>query len=132
MPSSCSFPRIAAALAIGALFLAGSRAQAATGHQPEGWDSDVRLPEAIDHNPDPAIVEVHLDARVARVEIAPGLSVDAWTYDGGVPGPLIRARVGDRVIVRFTNHLPQATTVHWHGLRIPIQMDGVPEHSQAE
>ena len=132
MPSSCSFPRIAAALAIGALFLAGSRGQAATGHQPEGWDSDVRLPEAVDHNPDPAIVEVHLDARVARVEIAPGLSVDAWTYDGGVPGPLIRARVGDRVIVRFTNHLPQATTVHWHGLRIPIQMDGVPEHSQAE
>jgi FtsP/CotA-like multicopper oxidase with cupredoxin domain len=54
---------------------------------------------------------------VARVEIAPGVAVDAWTYDGGIPGPLIRARVGDRVIVRFTNHLPQPTTIHWHGLR---------------
>ena len=93
---------------------------------------DVRLREAVDHNPDPGIVEVHLDARVARVEIAPGVAVDAWTYDGSIPGPLIRARAGDRLIVRFTNHLPQPTTVHWHGLRIPIQMDGVPEHSQAE
>src|SRR5574339_1251284 len=101
MPSYRSFPRIAAVLAIGALFLAGSRAQAAPVPQPEGWDSDLRLREAVDHNPDPGIVEVHLDARVARVEVAPGVAVDAWTYDGGVPGPLIRARVGDRVVVRF-------------------------------
>jgi len=62
----------------------------------------------------------------------PGVTVNAWTYDGGVPGPLIRVRVGDRLVVRFTNHLPQPTTVHWHGLRIPIQMDGVPGHSQPE
>jgi FtsP/CotA-like multicopper oxidase with cupredoxin domain len=130
-PSSRSGPLILAAF-LGAWFLAVPRANAATGNQPEGWDADVRLHEAVDHNPDPTTVEVQLDARVARVEIASGVAVDAWTYDGGVPGPLIRARVGDRVIVHFTNHLPQPTTVHWHGLRIPIQMDGVPEHSQAE
>src|SRR6187431_1134304 len=102
------------------------------GHQPEGWDTDLRLPEAVDRNPDPRIVEINLDARLASVEIAPGVTVNAWTYDGGVPGPLIRVRVGDRLVVRFTNHLPQPTTVHWHGIRVPIQMDGVPGVSQPE
>src|SRR5262249_4894259 len=78
------------------------------------------------------VVEINLDARVAKVEIAPGQIVEAYTYDGGLPGPLIRVKVGDRLIVHFSNHLPQPTTVHWHGLRIPIQMDGVPEASQPE
>ena len=100
--------------------------------QPDSWDADLRLPEAVDVNPDPRIVEITLEARVARIEIAPGQAVDAWTYGGAVPGPLIRVHVGDRLIVHFVNHLPQPTTVHWHGLRIPIQMDGVPEHSQPE
>jgi FtsP/CotA-like multicopper oxidase with cupredoxin domain len=58
--------------------------------------------------------------------------VSAWTYDGGLPGPLIRVKVGDRLIVHFSNQLPKPTTVHWHGLRVPIQMDGVPHHSQPE
>jgi FtsP/CotA-like multicopper oxidase with cupredoxin domain len=48
-----------------------------------------------------------------------------------IPG-LIRAHVGDRVIVHFTNDLPQPTTVHWHGVRVPIAMDGVPGVSQPE
>ena len=122
----------AAVAVFSALAIPASIAAAGTGHQPDGWDADVRLREAIDQNADPGIVEVHLDARVAAVEVAPGLTVQAWTYDGGIPGPLIRVRVGDRLIVRFTNHLPQPTTVHWHGLRIPIQMDGVPGHSQPE
>jgi FtsP/CotA-like multicopper oxidase with cupredoxin domain len=100
--------------------------------QPDGWDRNLRLPEAVDTNPDPHIVEINLDARVAQVEIAPGVRVEAWTYNGTIPGPLIRVHVGDRLIVHFSNHLPQPTTVHWHGLRIPIQMDGVPVHSQPE
>src|SRR5215813_4191543 len=100
--------------------------------QPPGWDRDLKLREAVDLNPDPKIVEINLDARVAPVEVTPGVRADAWTYDGGIPGPLIRARVGDRVIVHFTNHLPKPTTVHWHGLRIPNSMDGVPDVSQPE
>src|SRR5215472_8626347 len=98
--------------------------------QPAGWDNDLKLREAVDLNPDPHVVEINLDARIAPVEVAPGVRADAWTYDGGIPGPLIRAHVGDRLIVHFTNHLPQPTTVHWHGIRVPIQMDGVPEVSQ--
>ena len=101
-----------------------------TSLQPAGWDKDIRLAEAVDRNPDPHIVEIDLDARIAPVEIGPGVRVDAWTYNGGIPGPLIRVRVGDRLIVHFVNHLPQPTTVHWHGLRVPIQMDGVPDVSQ--
>jgi FtsP/CotA-like multicopper oxidase with cupredoxin domain len=100
--------------------------------QPEAWDASLKLPEALDINPDPHIVEINLEAVVAKVEIAPGLRVEAWTYNGGIPGPLIRVRVGDRLIVHFSNTLPKPTTVHWHGLRIPIQMDGVPGHSQPE
>ena len=99
---------------------------------PAGWDAGIKLSEARDRNPDPAIVEIDLTARVAEVEVAPGQRVRAWTYDGGIPGPLIRAHVGDRVIVHFTNELPQPTTIHWHGVRVPIEMDGVPDISQPE
>lgn len=102
------------------------------GLQPEGWDDHVKAAEAVDINPDPRVVEVNLEARVSRVEIAPGKSVDAWTYNGGLPGPTIRLHVGDRLIVHFRNALPDPTTVHWHGLRIPFAMDGVPGYSQPE
>jgi FtsP/CotA-like multicopper oxidase with cupredoxin domain len=98
--------------------------------EPAGWNSGLTLAEAKDKNPDPKIVEVDLTARVADVAVAPGKIVHAWTYDGGLPGPLIRARVGDRIIVHFTNDLPESTTIHWHGMRIPIEMDGVPDISQ--
>src|SRR6476646_9463060 len=104
----------------------------AQSRQPANWDASLRLKEAADINPDPHIVEVNLDARLSVVEIAPGRTVEAWTYDGGVPGPLIRANVGDRLIVHFTNHLPTSTTVHWHGIRVPIKMDGVPDVSQPD
>ena len=77
-------------------------------------------------------MEIDLTARIADVEVATGHTVRAWTYDGGIPGPLIRAHVGDRVIVHFTNDLPQPTTIHWHGVRVPIEMDGVPDVSQPE
>jgi FtsP/CotA-like multicopper oxidase with cupredoxin domain len=95
-------------------------------------DGDIRLKEAVDRNPDQHVLEIDLTARVADVEISPGRHVKAWTYDGSLPGPLIRASVGDRVIVHFHNQLPQPTTVHWHGVRVPIAMDGVPGISQEE
>ena len=112
------------------MFAAALLAAALSSLQPAGWDRDLKLAEAVDLNPDPHIVEINLDARVAPVEIAPGIGVEAWTYNGGIPGPLIRVHVGDRLIVHFSNHLPQPTTVHWHGVRLPIQMDGVPDVSQ--
>ena len=103
---------------------------AAQSLQSPGWDADIRMPEAEDLNPDPRIVEIELDARVEPFEVEPGVVVDAWTYNGMVPGPLIRVNAGDRLIVHFTNNLPMASTIHYHGLRVPIQMDGVPGYSQ--
>jgi FtsP/CotA-like multicopper oxidase with cupredoxin domain len=98
--------------------------------QPDGWDADLALRPAIDSNPDPAVIEIELEAKLAEVELLPGTKTLAWTYNGTVPGPLIRARVGDRLIVHFKNTLPVATTIHWHGLRVPNAMDGAPGMTQ--
>jgi FtsP/CotA-like multicopper oxidase with cupredoxin domain len=99
--------------------------------QPAGWDEDVRLHAAVDLNPDPRVVELTLQARLAPLPFVAAAPTEMWTFDGQVPGPLIRARVGDRVVIHFTNQLPEETTIHWHGLRIPAAMDGMPGHSQA-
>ena len=115
---------------IAALVLFAAAADAQT-LQPAGWNDNVKLVEAEDTNPDPKIVEITLEARVAPIEIASGVRTDVWTYNGGLPGPLIRARRGDRLIVHFSNKLPQSSTVHWHGVQVPIEMDGVPGASQA-
>ncbi|MEX2628997.1 MAG: multicopper oxidase family protein [Tistlia sp.] len=53
-----------------------------------------------------------------------------WAYDGLVPGPTLRLRQGERLAVRLDNGLPQETTLHWHGLRLPNAMDGVPGVTQ--
>ncbi len=72
----------------------------------------------------PREVHVTLEARETRWEITPGTSVDAWGYQGTVPGPLIVARVGDTLVVHLVNRLPEPTLVHWHGIRLPSSMDG--------
>lgn len=81
---------------------------------------------AEDLDPSPDVVEVSLEAKVANVELAPGRSVSMWTYNGMLPGPRIEARAGNTVRIRFKNSLPEATTIHWHGIRVPAAMDGVP------
>ena len=55
---------------------------------------------------------------------------DLWVYNGRVPGPVLRVRQGERLRVDVVNDLPEATTVHWHGLRLPNAMDGVPHLTQ--
>jgi FtsP/CotA-like multicopper oxidase with cupredoxin domain len=50
--------------------------------------------------------------------------LEGWMYNGDVPGPLLEARVGDTLVVRLANRLPEPTTIHWHGLRLPPAMDG--------
>lgn len=72
------------------------------------------------------VKEFHLIAEVVRTEFMPGRIVDAWGYNGSVPGPTIEVDEGDAVRIVFENRLPEITTVHWHGLEVPIEMDGVP------
>lgn len=59
-------------------------------------------------------------------ELVDGIFVKAWGYNGSTPGPTIRVFPGDRVCIRVINHLPERTSVHWHGLEVPNIMDGVP------
>jgi zinc transporter ZupT len=72
----------------------------------------------------------HIIAEIKPWLVAPGIVVQAWTYNGTVPGPTLHVRAGDRVRVIFTNHLPEPTTIHWHGIDVAPDMDGVPGMSQ--
>ena len=65
-----------------------------------------------------------------RIVPAPAQETAVWSYGGGVPGPVIRARQGAPLRIDFENGLEEPTTVHWHGLRIPNAMDGVPYLTQ--
>ncbi len=67
----------------------------------------------------------HLIAEPIRREFAPGFWVNCWGYNGSSPGPTIEAVEGDTVRILVTNHLNEATTIHWHGLILPNGMDGV-------
>ena len=60
-----------------------------------------------------------------EIEVAPGVSFPAWTYNGRVPGPTLRCREGDRLRVRFVNGSAHPHTMHFHGLH-PALMDGIP------
>jgi FtsP/CotA-like multicopper oxidase with cupredoxin domain len=77
-------------------------------------------------------LEKTLAAAEDRVRITPEPypQTDVWCYGGSVPGPEIRLRQGERLQVTVENRLPQDTTVHWHGLRIPNAMDGAPYVTQ--
>lgn len=80
----------------------------------------------------PGLREVSLIAAPARVPLvgAPHPETDVWAYGGTLPGPEIRVKQGERLRVRVENRLPGDTTVHWHGLRVPNAMDGVPGVTQ--
>jgi len=74
--------------------------------------------------------EYTLIARDTTLQIAPGVRVDAWTYNGTIPGPTLTATEGDRVIVHFINKSPLPHTVHLHGDH-PSEQDGVFEQIPA-
>ena len=69
--------------------------------------------------------EFRITTAITPWEVEPGKIVDAWTYNGQVPGPQIRVDLGDRVRVVVDNQLPMGTDVHWHGVHTPNNMDGV-------
>jgi FtsP/CotA-like multicopper oxidase with cupredoxin domain len=95
------------------------------------WDGEVARPGVTDLDPDPRVIEIDLVAQPTTLEVRPGRASAVYGYDGLVPGPHIEANVGDRLIVHFRNELPEETTIHWHGVRVPNAMDGVPGHTQA-
>jgi FtsP/CotA-like multicopper oxidase with cupredoxin domain len=73
---------------------------------------------------------VPLVAKPAEAYLLPARTTAIWSYNGLTPGQLLRARQGERFRVDFRNALPAPTTVHWHGIRLPNAMDGVPHLTQ--
>jgi FtsP/CotA-like multicopper oxidase with cupredoxin domain len=96
-------------------FLAGTAASLAAGRPAQSRAGPLRLV-----------------ARPARVNLVGHAypDTDVWAYDGSVPGPVIRARRGETLRVEVENGLAEPTTVHWHGIRLPNAMDGVPHLTQ--
>ena len=74
--------------------------------------------------------DYELIAAPLDVELVPGHKTEAWAFGPSAPGTELRVRQGEWLRVRFINHLPVATTIHWHGIRLPLEMDGVPYVSQ--
>jgi len=69
--------------------------------------------------------EFHLIAEPVIRELAPGMKATLWGYNGSSPGPTIEVVEGDKVRIFVTNKLPEPTSIHWHGQRLPNGMDGV-------
>jgi hypothetical protein len=79
---------------------------------------------------DGGIKEFHLIAEPVKQEIVPGRVIDLWGFNGSAPGPTIQVNQGDRVRIIVDNHLPEVTSMHWHGFEVPVEMDGSPGTSQ--
>ena len=75
---------------------------------------------------DKGVKVFNLIAEPVKQVIVPGRTFDLWGFNGSAPGPTIHANEGDRLRIVFDNHLPEPTGIHWHGLELPIEMDGVP------
>jgi manganese oxidase len=71
-----------------------------------------------------------LTAAITPWELEPGKVVDAWTYNGMVPGPTIRVAIGEKIQIRLKNELPIATDLHMHGLNVDLASDGVAPYTQ--
>jgi len=72
----------------------------------------------------------NLTTQSVRWNILKDVTVTAWTYNGTVPGPLIRVTEGDKVKILVKNDLSEPTTIHWHGIQVPNNMDGIPGETQ--
>jgi FtsP/CotA-like multicopper oxidase with cupredoxin domain len=82
-----------------------------------GWTLPWRMKDGVK--------EFHLIAEPVVRELAPGMKANLWGYNGQSPGPTIEVVEGDRVRIFVTNKLPEHTSIHWHGQRVPNGMDGV-------
>ena len=97
----------------------------------KNYGLDVQGNRELAPNMEDGVKVFELDTAVIRWTILPGVAVDAYAFNGQIPGPKLRFRQGDRVRINVRNHLPETTTVHWHGLILPNIMDG-PAHITQE
>ena len=86
--------------------------------------ADARGDVALEPRLENGVKVFELETSVVRWKILPDVQVEGYAFNGQIPGPRIRVTEGDRVRIQVTNHLPESTTVHWHGLIVPNGMDG--------
>ena len=91
--------------------------------------TQVRSAERVRRSPGQRIVSARLTAQESSVDLG-SRTVRTWTYGDALPGPLLRTTAGDRLRVAVTNDLPAETSVHWHGVALSNDMDGVPGMTQ--
>jgi FtsP/CotA-like multicopper oxidase with cupredoxin domain len=72
------------------------------------------------------VKEYHLKAEKLQWKLEPGKMAEAWVYNGQLPGPQIRVREGDRIRIVLQNELDESTAMHFHGVELPNEVDGVP------
>lgn len=73
------------------------------------------------------IIEYTLEASEFNWEVKPGKIIRAWGFNQQLPGPVLKAKQGDTLVVKVINKLAEATLIHWHGIRLPSSMDGTGE-----
>ena len=84
----------------------------------------------VDSAPNGNSVEVDLVAQESSIELIPNYQTSTWSYNGITPAPEIRLKLGDTLKINLNNKLNEATTIHFHGIRVPNEMDGVPDLTQ--
>ena len=118
---------------------AAASAQQATDTRSKSGESGHAPHRAVVQTPDVADLPFTIDngvkvfnlvAEPVKQPIAPGKTLDLWGFNGSAPGPTIQIEQGDRVRILFDNHLPEPTSIHWHGFEIPNDMDGAPGVTQ--
>jgi FtsP/CotA-like multicopper oxidase with cupredoxin domain len=109
-----------AALALISMIARGSAVQATPSNDP------YKPPQVVDTNPNPHVVETTLVANEATVDIGNGVTANAQTFNGDIPGPTFKLNVGDTVIVHYKNHLSKPSGIHWHGIELANESDGTP------
>ena len=100
--------------------------------RPTGYAVVVETPDVpnLPFTMDNGVKVFRLIAEPVKRQLAPGREMLVWGYNGTCPGPTIQVNKGDSVRVILENHLPESTTMHWHGFEIPVGMDGMPYISQ--
>jgi FtsP/CotA-like multicopper oxidase with cupredoxin domain len=122
--------RFLATAAAATLGVAGGGCDIASRSRPVGPAArEVAATEARRRRPGAPVREITLTAAAATIDLA-GRAVTAWAYNQSVPGPVVRVRVGEVLRVRLDNRLPEPTSIHWHGVVVRNDMDGVPGVTQ--
>ncbi len=115
---------LTAAAVLSAFLITSSRL--ATPALAESDNSPYTVPLVDDVDPDPTVVETTIVAQAAGVDLGLGPDASVLTFNGTVPGPEFRLKVGDTVIVHFRNEIAHPTGIHWHGIELANASDGTP------